>query len=673
MRNTLYRNYLKKKFAYGGPTDDTATVDDATLGDKRLLANAGVGLTVPAAAPPNPITQSKPSVPDYGKFSKNAGAIAGFGTSAIDAIDPGNDHGRQSVGSSIGKGALSGAAMGATLGPIGAAAGAVLGGAVGWIGGAAAKRKEDAIISAENTRKHLSEIQTNNAQLASDPTQITGRQNAQYFKAGGLIKFGGGGSTDGKPIITHNPNDPRLKAYNDSLNLSNNSFQAIEDYKNRKFNSGNPKLNDIVAMRNINNLFKIPQKNGEVPIDYKTILVPDPVNNQQLAQSVPIYKKPVQSIMYQKKQEASNELYKTQQPIQIQNNTARIPAYQMKGEQSVYGPNKSLIGKIGSYNNSNTEFYPDYDNTAGRTGVHPDDNNMILDHQGLTKYLQSKGINNPQIKEKMATGGTIMAKPVQDYSEWGNVAPQVKEEGWYRHMTSPDGVTTYANDYPATGHGVMLDGKPNGQVYMTGKNGKFNVIIRDNTGAKQDFPILQGVDAATAHNYFTQKPGTINQRVGDLISTAKMATGGLIHPNPSIMAQPLGTLRKGGYLTRKALGGDMDGDEEAPLSAQESQGGTAQSLSSDNTQIQGPSHEQGGVQFPQSGAELEGGETTKDNFVFSKELGFAALHKPLAKAKGLIEKKPLTMERKNSLDLLDKREKRLALSQEMFKKMHGIS
>ena len=460
MRNTLYRNYLKKKFAYGGPTDDTATVDDATLGDKRLLANAGVGPTASAAAPPNPITQSKPSTPDYGKFSKTAGAIAGFGTSAIDAIDPGNDHGRQSVGSSIGKGALSGAAMGSTLGPWGAAAGAVIGGAVGWIGGAAAKSKEDAIISAENTRKHLSEIQTNNAQLASDPTQITGRQNAQYFKAGGLIK--------------------------------------------------------------------------------------------------------------------------------------------------------------------------------------------------------------------MATGGTTTAKPVQDYSEWGSVAPQVKEEGWYRHMTSPDGTTTYANDYPATGHGVMLDGKPNGQVYMTGKGGKFNVIIRDNTGAKQDFPILQGVDAATAHNYFTQKPGTINQRVGDLISTAKMATGGLIHPNPSIMAQPLGTLKKGGYLTHKALGGDMDGDE-APLSAQESQGGTAQSLSSDNTQIQGPSHEQGGVQFPQSGAELEGGETTKDNFVFSKELGFAALHKPLAKAKGLIEKKPLTMERKNSLDLLDKREKRLALSQEMFKKMHGIS
>jgi hypothetical protein len=60
-------------------------------------------------------------------------------------------------------------------------------------------------------------------------------------------------------------------------------------------------------------------------------------------------------------------------------------------------------------------------------------------------------------------------------------------------------------------------------------------------------------------------------------------------------------------------------------------GGKAQALNSDSVEIEGRSHEQGGVQLD-NGAEVEDGETIDQNYVFSEALGFAALHKPLAKA-----------------------------------------
>lgn len=99
-------------------------------------------------------------------------------------------------------------------------------------------------------------------------------------------------------------------------------------------------------------------------------------------------------------------------------------------------------------------------------------------------------------------------------------------------------------------------------------------------------------------------------------------------------------------------------------------GGSLVAQSSDGMEVQGASHAQGGVQLP--GAEVEGGETIKDDYVFSKQLGFAQLHKPLMKAKGKIETKPATAERLNALKLIDGKEQTLMLAQEYFKKLHGI-
>jgi hypothetical protein len=89
--------------------------------------------------------------------------------------------------------------------------------------------------------------------------------------------------------------------------------------------------------------------------------------------------------------------------------------------------------------------------------------------------------------------------------------------------------------------------------------------------------------------------------------------------------------------------------------------------SSSTTEIHGKSHENGGVPLKNMNAEVEAGETTAGDYVFSKRLGFAAVHKPIAKAKGLIEGKPATKERLNSLKLLQEKENKLSLAQEYIK------
>ena len=71
--------------------------------------------------------------------------------------------------------------------------------------------------------------------------------------------------------------------------------------------------------------------------------------------------------------------------------------------------------------------------------------------------------------------------------------------------------------------------------------------------------------------------------------------------------------------------------------------------------------------------EVEGGETTVGDYVFSKKLGFADLHKPIARAKGKIEAKPMTPERVNALRRLKNEERSMVMSQEYFKKQLGVS
>ena len=96
-------------------------------------------------------------------------------------------------------------------------------------------------------------------------------------------------------------------------------------------------------------------------------------------------------------------------------------------------------------------------------------------------------------------------------------------------------------------------------------------------------------------------------------------------------------------------------------------GGSMTPMSKDTTLASGPSHEQGGIELPNQGAELEGGETSSGDYIFSKALGFAQLHKPIARAEGKIQNKPATAERMKSLSLLKNRTEQLKVTQEMVK------
>lgn len=114
-----------------------------------------------------------------------------------------------------------------------------------------------------------------------------------------------------------------------------------------------------------------------------------------------------------------------------------------------------------------------------------------------------------------------------------------------------------------------------------------------------------------------------------------------------------GYYAKGGYLSRGYM---------------KAAGGYLKPMSSEAVEVKGPSHENGGVQLPEQQAEVEGGETIHNDFVFSDKLGFADDHKKIARAIGKIESKgALTPERNNAIKRLEERQETLKLSQEYFK------
>ena len=116
------------------------------------------------------------------------GALAPMAAGLLDAIDSGNQYGRQSRGTVIGKGVLTGAASGAALGPIGAAAGAVLGGVTGLIQSGKQQKAEKKMLFDKAVREKQMETDYSASQLAANPSLYQGYKSAQYFKHGGKIR-----------------------------------------------------------------------------------------------------------------------------------------------------------------------------------------------------------------------------------------------------------------------------------------------------------------------------------------------------------------------------------------------------------------------------------------------------------------------------------------------------
>lgn len=142
-----------------------------------------------------------------------------------------------------------------------------------------------------------------------------------------------------------------------------------------------------------------------------------------------------------------------------------------------------------------------------------------------------------------------------------------------------------------------------------------------------------------------------NSRIQDANLTARMGV------DPTLIT---GNLASSYY----AAGGMMSNNISTPH---------AKNLSSTAVEFTGPSHERGGIKLDNLGAEVEGEESANAGYVFSKRLGFADLHKPIAKAIGKIEGKALNPSRINSIKILKAEENNLKLSQEYLKHTMGIN
>ncbi len=141
-----------------------------------------------------------------------------------------------------------------------------------------------------------------------------------------------------------------------------------------------------------------------------------------------------------------------------------------------------------------------------------------------------------------------------------------------------------------------------------------------------------------------------------------------VYENAGGKVQPIsGVFKNGGSLAKPSAG-----IAPSNIVQEDTEGGTSKALSSTAAEFEGNTHAEGGIQLTDVGAEVEDGETTAGNFVFSKKLGFAQIHKPIAKAIGKIEKKPQTQDRIYSLNRLKEREQALALKQEQVKQVMGI-
>lgn len=126
-------------------------------------------------------------------------------------------------------------------------------------------------------------------------------------------------------------------------------------------------------------------------------------------------------------------------------------------------------------------------------------------------------------------------------------------------------------------------------------------------------------------------------------------------PNLAVQGQGVAKLADGGSLAKDFT----SGKEVVPLSS------TAAAF-------EGPSHAQGGIKLPEQQAEVEGGESVDGNYVFSSRLGFAQLHKPIAKSIGKIEQKSLSPERVISIKLLREKENQLKLSQDFVRQSMNL-
>lgn len=151
------------------------------------------------------------------------------------------------------------------------------------------------------------------------------------------------------------------------------------------------------------------------------------------------------------------------------------------------------------------------------------------------------------------------------------------------------------------------------------------------------------------------------KRLKEYEDQAREASRGFYAENPNFASGVRTQYYEKGGTLREKLTGRATGGKLVPLS-------------SDSLEVRGKKHKDGGVKLRSLGVELEDGETISniggEDYVFSEKLGFAEKHKPLAKAKNIIEERSDRVS-KNTIGLIERKEGGLKKQQETIRAMLG--
>lgn len=519
--------------------------------------------------------------------SANMESLIGAGASLVgslaDTFDRGNSRGHQSglttglkQGASM---AATGAAIGSVIPGIGTLAGGAVGSAIGLasglIGSAGQGAQDRALDRYDAYQEQNYQVAQGNARVAADPSLVYGQRGAQMFAQGGQLPnqrrpIQLKQVNVRAPIVTHNPKDPKLKSYNDSLFL----YNEMNAYRDKIIKSGlyKPKTN----------VYPVNPEDKITPKRDRTLTFGDA---------------------------SSPKLFVTNTwkslTASMNSDVPKITLHEKKG-----------IAPVNDEFFTRKETVPTATPTGGKGAWYGDsiENYKKPTQPVIYQPLQPKPKPKPRVQPKAA--------PVQE--------PPINTFG--RDTTKP-----LSSSNPVTVE------KADGSIGIWGKD--IDTVATKPLPKRQ--PVVSDKAKGASSNYY---PAYGQQRGPDVPvqkpSRPYYAAGGMM----------------------KAYGGNTLTDNV--MKQTYADGGSLDPMSSNSVEVKGQSHEQGGVQLPQ--AEVEGGETIANGFVFSKSLGFADLHKPIAKAMGKIEAKPMNPVRRKTMNILEGREQGLMLSQEFLKQRLGI-
>jgi Glycine zipper len=690
MKKTTTLRAKYKRLAFGGATSDQDDAEEAVIG----TGASGV--------------KSANWSPNAGFY----GMAATFGNGIIDAVAPPDDFGYQGGVATVGKSALSGAAAGATVGSvipglgtgIGAAAGAVVGAGVGLIKNKQERKHEDEARKKFNT-DNLRYQQAVSSSIAQDPDAITGHRGATFYRNGGILDH-------------DNFSDMSTPFYLKYKKMLHGGTAEWDDYQNapeKKYAFGGETGGTTPKKT-------VPLASAKSGVDYVTgkIITSTPSQIQVNPHYVPK--------MNDAGQVFSNDGqrvlgYMSPGNFSVNGHNSGLPPADLaflhmmsvdpnsnptlnSWNNATYGKGNIKMGRLMEDQTTGVhamggamggaplaQGFKDTPERAPKAGAGTSTGTPIGGNTGLAKYTMTRSPIRRMRNGFAASAVARQQNPI--YATGGMMAPKPGTTLLKGKLGRPDepGAHPYIMKLGALETGGRIYNE--GAVEHFAQNAHGGPMIKpSHKGRFTAWAKGHGMSVGAATSKVLAHKDSYSGGVVKMANFARNfgghATGGSMDSSAG-PGNPGAPMMESYYWTVKgrpyAAGGNMlnnimgkgtaydlgtDGVRDNPLTRHFMSGGVATPLSSDNTQFNGDSHEEGGIKIPALGAETEGGETTKDNYVFSKDLGFAALHKPIALAKGKIEKKPQTPDRVNALQRLNAREAKLAMAQEMMKAQMGI-